>query len=533
MKPTKANFYKLLRENINKYSEEFVLLKKECLKIASKIKLLPTKKTLNYHDHLLFMLANPSNENETLIIENELKRISAYLKKPDIHKSTTFEGTGLPYTKITTKFSHDLITWLLNQNDCELTVDSFEEEGSKLEEVLKLTLPSVELEILNNGYSSLEILKKLQIDKKQRLNFFIHQLNQFNKLPLVKDYLFDSLNILVTTHPANTDFSRTYNRFRIDPVFHHTELLKQFDYKALLEKALPKAYDLTDIQKSGLIKTIKNSLTLTVRETDPSTHLNTETLRYFVLERGIAIAIYGMVENRQLPFESYIGYTLFKNGFPTAYGGAWVFGKRCLFGMNIFEAQRGGESGYMMCQLMRVYRQVFNVAGFEVEPYQFGKDNPDGIKSGAFWFYYRYGFRPIDAKLRKLADNEFTKIKSKKGYFSSYKTLEKFTESNILLELEATAQLKLNELSKKITSFIHKNYNGNRSLAEKESCEQLPWKDAMLLSEKDKTFKEYALLANSLKIIHPEKLNQIKKLILEKGNNPIKYQQLLLEFLKD
>ena len=84
-----------------------------------------------------------------------------------------------------------------------------------------------------------------------------------------------------------------------------------------------------------------------------------------------------------------------------------------------------------------------------------------------------------------------------------------------------------------IGGFIHKNYNGNRSLAEKESCEQLPWKDAMLLSEKDKTFKEYALLANSLKIIHPEKLNQIKKLILEKGNNPIKYQQLLLEFLKD
>ena len=68
--------------------------------------------------------------------------------------------------------------------------------------------------------------------------------------------------------------------------------------------------------------------------------------------------------------------------------------------MNIFEPYRGGESGFMMCQVLRVYRQRFGVRFFEVDATQFGLDNPDGIASGAFWFYYRHGFRPLDARWR-------------------------------------------------------------------------------------------------------------------------------------
>ena len=119
-------------------------------------------------------------------------------------------------------------------------------------------------------------------------------------------------------------------------------------------------------------------MVLTGRETDTSTYMDENSFRLFELERGISVAIYGMTPERQLPLESYVGYTLFKNGFPAAYGGAWVFGERSLFGINVFEQFRGGESGFILCQLLRVYRQAFNVNYFEVEPYQFGLDNPEG-----------------------------------------------------------------------------------------------------------------------------------------------------------
>ena len=45
-------------------------------------------------------------------------------------------------------------------------------------------------------------------------------------------------------------------------------------------------------------------------------------------------------------------------------------GERAAFGMNIFEPFRGGESGLMMCQVLRTYRQTFGVRDFEVDAHQ-------------------------------------------------------------------------------------------------------------------------------------------------------------------
>lgn len=95
---------------------------------------------------------------------------------------------------------------------------------------------------------------------------------------------------------------------------------------------------------------------------------------------------------------------MFKNGLPIAYGGSWIWADQAKFGLNILEPYRGGESGYVMCQLLRVYQQVFGLKMIEVDAYQFGLDNPDGIRSGAYWFYYRYGFRSMTEALCLLAE---------------------------------------------------------------------------------------------------------------------------------
>ena len=61
---------------------------------------------------------------------------------------------------------------------------------------------------------------------------------------------------------------------------------------------------------------------------------------------------------------------LFGITIPVAYGGSWIMGERAAFGMNIFEPFRGGESGFMMCQVLRTYRQTFGVRYFEVHAHQ-------------------------------------------------------------------------------------------------------------------------------------------------------------------
>ncbi|QLH45441.1 MAG: hypothetical protein HWD58_07410 [Bacteroidota bacterium] len=171
----------------------------------------------------------------------------------------------------------------------------------------------------------------------------------------------------------------------------------------MLNTPLPAPDKLSSQQQSVYQQVIQRALVLMARETDPSTFMDLTTLRVYSLERGIQVALFGMSPERQLPYVSYVGYMLFRNGYPLAYGGSWIWGGYAKFGLNIFEPYRGGESGYILCQLLRVYKQAFTLNAIEIDAYQFGLDNPDGIRSGAYWFYYRYGFRSRLATLRRLA----------------------------------------------------------------------------------------------------------------------------------
>ena len=149
------------------------------------------------------------------------------------------------------------------------------------------------------------------------------------------------------------------------------------------------------------------TLALLARETDPVTWPAVDGVRWFDLGRGMTIALYPMHPARRFALDSHVGFLLFKNGLPVAYGGGWPFLGSCRIGVNVFPAYRGGESALLFCQVLRTYAQRYGVARFVVEPYQFGAGNREGLQSGALWFYWRLGFRPVDARAAALGAAEF------------------------------------------------------------------------------------------------------------------------------
>src|SRR6185295_5837250 len=98
-----------------------------------------------------------------------------------------------------------------------------------------------------------------------------------------------------------------------------------------------------------------------------------------------------------------------------AYAGSWILFDSGRIGLNVFPAYRGGESQYIFEQVLKLHQRVYHLNRFSVDPYQIGKQNDEGIRSGAFWTYYRFGFRPIRADQKKLAEAEAQKINSVKG----------------------------------------------------------------------------------------------------------------------
>lgn len=524
-----------LRISASRFDESGMQQRIINLKKLTTIKLSESKELVDYYDVLLFICGYPSDMETLLLAERELARMTGFLKKIKPSRKGIFNNTGLPYTKSVSRFSYDLMQWLITKSDCKLEIDGFRDELFDLNDVLKHTLPSLERSETTAGLKNFDLLDSLLVKKSNRLSFLLSELDKFSQKPFQKDHFFEGLGLYVGIYPKNKMFSRVSNRLPVSHVFYHDELLKNFDFLSLLNHPIPEVDLLTVNARCRIIETVKNAMALTDRETDPTTFLESHSLRFYELERGISVAIYGMIPERQLPLESYVGYTLFKNGFPAAYGGAWIFGARANFGINIFDSFRGGESGYMMCQLLRVYRQVFRICYFEVEPYQFGLDNPEGISSGAFWFYYRYGFRPLDKSLLKISVREWEKIKSRKGYRTNRKILVGFTESNIALNLGGKVPLKVPDVSLKVTRMIAKTYRGNRLTAELDCIDKFKTKtgynEELNVAEKQ-VLQELALWAQAYLISDHEKLNLMVQMVKVKPVNLYDYQKLLVSFLE-
>jgi hypothetical protein len=425
------------------------------------------------------------------------------------------------------------VRWLLGHTHCRVVPDSYGEPTLDLNAVLRLTLPSLECNETTADLDNDDLLDALRVAKAGRLGFIVNELSRFDHAPYVKDLLFDSLDLFVRVTPTDRAFSKAWNRLAVDAVFFQRELVRHFDHMALMNRPLPAARRLDAAGRTQAIEVVKNSLALTNRETDPGTYLDADTLRVFDLERGLAVAIYGMTPQRQLPLESYVGFTLFKNGLAAAYGGAWVLGAGSNFGMNIFEPYRGGESGFMMCQVLRVYRQAFGVRFFEVDAHQFGLDNPDGIATGAFWFYHRHGFRPLDAGLARLAHREREKIASRPGHRSSEKTLLAFTGSNVALSFGGKVPTKLFDVTTRVTRMVQKNYRGDRIAAERDCVQRFASGTPLartLGDDQRRVLVEVALIAEALAVTDAHRLDLLRRMVKTKPADVFRYQDLLLRF---
>lgn len=496
---------------------------------------LPVNRDLiTYFEILLFIIAYPADSKQLFLAEKELMRISRYLKTNRKSQSKLFENSGMPFTSTVTRFSHDGVRWLLAHPHCNTDLNSFETPILQLNEVLRLTLTSVEKSETTAGLGNIALMNTLLVAEKNRLRFIIDELSRLDHLPYVKDHFYDRLELFVRVTPNDKLFSKAYNRLDFTSPFFNHELLKKFEIKDVLNKALPAYAEMSEGERE--ISVIKNSMAVTGRETDPTTFMEERSLRLYHLERGISVAIYSMIPSRQLPLESYIGFTSFKNGFPVAYGGAWVFGERANFGINIFESFRNGESAFIMAQLLRVYRHVFNLCYFEVEPYQFGLDNPEGIASGAFWFYYRLGFRSLDKILGQKANEEHEKILTKKGYRTSHKTLIRFTASSIGLKLSRSVPPAVVDITSRVTRMIQHMYNGDRILAETDCRTKFLLKTKIKATHgenQNQVLTEVALWAEAMNIKKTHQLDLLAQMITTKPDDVYAYQDLVISFFKD
>src|SRR5260370_36004454 len=103
-----------------------------------------------------------------------------------------------------------------------------------------------------------------------------------------------------------------------------------------------------------------------------------------------------------------------------------------------------------------------------VDRSQIDDSNPEGLRTGAFYFYAKLGFRPIDAEVSRLADAERVRIARERDYRSPLAMLRRLGRSNLFLTLDGgppAPAVTGSRLAALVTGHVTRVFAGDRRAA--------------------------------------------------------------------
>jgi hypothetical protein len=431
-----------------------------------------------WHDCLLFLLAYPESRALHDAARAALSRAAATARTiasdgpPRARKR--LNGSGIAWTELTVNFGWDIARWLVARFPRNAEIDSFGDGGTPLPRILSNVLPPIESELLAATDDSKAFLDEASAAHRgSRLSWLV---DHFQRLPCadtLRELLFDAVEPYISVSSEDSMLSRTFARGLSGQIFFHRRgLVRDVNLQQILRDEVPEERRLSARERLHIVDVGRAVLTALGRETDAISLSYARGVAWHDLGRGVAIALYPMRADRREALDSHIGMMLFKNGLPVGYGGGWPFLSTCRIGVNVFTPYRGGESTYLFAQVLRVYRQRFGIRRFVAEPSQFGGHNVEGLRSGAFWFYYRLGFRPVEPRAAALAHDEYTRMQADATYRTPIRVLRRFTRDDIErvdddgVGTSAAAQCDPAELSLAATRWIDTRFHGDRYAAE-------------------------------------------------------------------
>lgn len=352
---------------------------------------------------------------------------------------------------------------------------SVEAEHEEFAGLLRLLLPQAEWETVDQpAGDAYELLDRtFGPSRAVQLQQLVQGLDALRVDEGTREHLWARMQVNMKVEGA-PGCGMTFARCPISEVhFLPDGLQREVDLRKVVNEPVSAPIRISAQQQEALKGTARIVLATLHRETDPVTHAGAVEL--FDMGRGLRIALFHLDVAHRLPFDSYVGFMAFRNGVPLAYGGAWLFPGKSKVGINVFPALRGGESAWFFAQLLRLYRQRFRVDRFEAENYQLGHGNPDGLKSGAYWFYYRLGFRPLTKALQRSAEHAFKKLSSHKGYQVPLKLLKELVEHGLELDLADKEAMLIDTtaLTTALQRHVVQHHAGDRARAMRKALERL------------------------------------------------------------
>ena len=509
------------------------------------IKTVKSKTALqSFYTALLFLMAYPDNKTIYKTANELLLQLQQHIQAIEKRKYSLY-NTGITGTALCAAFSFEMVKWLRETHHDEIKLISFEAGDAKIQSILSVVMPKTESEILQDANAEWKgWLKQLKSPDEDLLDQLIAIFDSSDLRPEVKEELWNTIGMNVEINFA----SHCCLPASLTKLYYHRSLIRKQTKK---QTAVVKQAKLTEKEAEQIIDCARMILLRKLRELDPISFTSAKHVSFYHLQGGISIALMGMVPEQRHPIDSHMGYVVFKNGLPVSYAGSWILFNSGRMGLNVFADYRGGAAKYIFDQILQLHTHVYRLKRFTIDPYQVGKENYEGINSGAFWFYYNAGFRPLQKVQQELATAETLKIKSDNSYRSPATVLKKLANSRLEMVLQKTAvSFDATDMSLAYAGILKKKYNGNRSFAEKGSIKKLAqilqiknyqepnlefvlnnW--ALLLLSNEKELRENTPLKKSLKKLFALKAGGSEEAYITAMQQSVALRQFIEKMLQE
>jgi len=306
---------------------------------------------------------------------------------------------------------------------------------SRLEGRLALLASYAETPGLDEYYLPLKTwVARLKGPHETDAQFLLRRLGRVGASAAERDLLYDELELALTLESGPTTPSRTTAHFPRPKIHFQTAPLRRDrpDMRRELARKAPVIRAVSERDGAALIELARNAMVTRSRDLDAFIHGDPRDVRLIDCGDGLEFAAIGVVPERRLMLESVYGFLTLRNGVPTGYVLTSALFASSEIAYNVFDTWRGGEAGYVYGRVLAMTRAVFGSRDFTIFPYQLGGDgNAEGIKSGAWWFYQKLGFRPRDPAVHELMEKELARMARRPSHRSTPATLKTLAAENM------------------------------------------------------------------------------------------------------
>jgi hypothetical protein len=263
-------------------------------------------------------------------------------------------------------------------------------------------------------------------------DFLVRRFRSFPSSSFGTETIYEEIDPPLRLEPGPDTPSRTRARFAKSPVVFQDRRLDRRRPRLPEDLKRPRAvHDVPLRDARRLWDLAREAMVTRERDLDNFIHVNLRDVRMLDCGRGLEFACFGMVPERRLLLDTCYGFITLKNGVPIGYVLINALFRSAAVAYNVFSTFRGGEAAAVYGRVLGATRHLFGAEAVVIDPYQLGYENEEGLLSGAWWFYYKLGFRPEDPYVRGLVKEELARMRKDPAHRTPPGRLHEIASENV------------------------------------------------------------------------------------------------------